>query len=90
MTSVLLVGLAAGVAAAAIAADEGLFQPLHARLKGRAGYLMACPVCLSFWLCAALWLAQGIPDGLAAPVAWGASWAVSTATAYGLRRLASG
>ena len=87
LTPVLLVGLAAGVAALAVA-EGGLFEPLRARLTGWAGELVSCPLCLGFYLCAALWLAQGIPDNLAAPVALGAAWAVSTATAYGLRRLA--
>ena len=87
LTPVLLVGLASGVMALALA-QGGLFEPLRARLTGWAGELAGCPLCLGAWLCAALWAVQGIPEGIAAPVAWGAAWAVSTATAYGLERLA--
>lgn len=81
------VGLASGVMALAIAQAEA-FAPLRARLTGRLAYLSTCPLCLGAWLSAGLLLIQGPPPGLAWPVAWGASWAVSTATAWGLDRLA--
>jgi len=68
-------------------ARGGLFDALRARLRGRLAELAECPLCLGAWLCAGLWAVQGLPEGLAAPVAWGASWAVSTATAWGLERL---
>lgn len=98
---ILLVGVASGAIALGVARahpldglhawlwpgrEQGTPQPPGAR--GWAAYLLSCPLCLGAWLCAALWLCQGLPDGLAAPVAWGASWAVSTATAWGLERLA--
>lgn len=82
--TILWVGLASGVAALAIS-DGGLFRPLRNRLDWE---LLRCPLCLGFWACGALWAAQGLPDHLSAPVAWGAAWAVSAATSYGLRRLA--
>lgn len=81
------VGLASGVLALAIAQAE-VFAPLRARLTGRLAYLSTCPLCLGAWLCAGLTVWQGPPPGLVWPVAWGASWAVSTATAWGLDRLA--
>jgi hypothetical protein len=101
LTPVLDVGLASGVAALAVS-DSDLFRPLRDRLwpsrdegapsppglRGWLAGLLHCPLCLGFWACAALWLAQGLPDHLSAPVAWGAAWAVSAATSYGLRRLA--
>lgn len=87
MTIVLLVGLASGVAALAVSAGS-LFEPLRARLTGWPAKLAECPLCLGFWLCAALWFVQGLPDGISSPVALGASWAVSAATSYGLERLA--
>jgi hypothetical protein len=87
MTTVLLVGLASGVAALAVSSGS-IFAPLRARLTGWPEKLATCPLCLSFWLCAALWFVQGLPDGLSSPVALGSAWAVSAATSYGLERLA--
>lgn len=86
MLPVVSVGLASGVMALAVARGD-LFKPFRDRLRGRFWMLANCPLCLGAWLCAALWLAQGLPEGLSAPVAWGASWAVSTATAFGLEEL---
>ena len=82
----LAVGLASGVVSLAVARG-GLFEPLRARLRGRLAMLAACPLCLGAWVCAGLWLVQGLPPGLTAPVAWGAAWAISTATAFGLEHV---
>jgi len=84
---ILLVGLAAGVLALAIARGS-VFEPLRARLTGWPGELVRCPLCLSAWLCGALWLTQGVPDGVSPDVAWGASWAVATAYAAAVERVA--
>lgn len=86
MTAVLLVGLASGVACLAVTTSE-LFYPLRARLSGRLGQLVRCSLCLGAWACAVLWAVQPLPEGIALPVAWGASWAVSTATAWLLEDL---
>ena len=86
MLPIVAVGLASGVMALAVS-ESGLFAPVRAALRGLPGELARCSLCLGAWLCAALWLAQGIPEGMSALVAWGASWAVSTATAWGLGRL---
>ena len=86
MIAVLLVGLASGVACLAVSAS-GLFEPLRNRLTGRLGMLVRCPLCLGFWACGALWAVQPLPEGIVLPVAWGASWAVSTATAWLLEEL---
>lgn len=83
------VGLASGVLALALTRGS-LFEPLRRRLTGWASELAHCPLCLGAWLCAGIWLCQGLPEGLAAPVAWGASWAISTATAWGLERMHEG
>lgn len=83
---VLLVGLASGVACLAVT-SSGLFEPVRNRLTGRLGMLVRCSLCLGFWACGALWAIQPLPPGLTLPVAWGASWAVSTATAWLLEDL---
>lgn len=86
MLPVVAVGLASGVIALAISRG-GLFRPLRSHLRGPLAELAECPLCLGAWLCAALWGVQGLPPELSAPVAWGASWAVSTAVAWGLEEL---
>ena len=83
---IVAVGLASGVLSLAVS-EGGLFDPLRERLRGKLYLLASCALCLGAWFCAALWLWQGVPQGMAAPVAWGASWAVSTATAWGLEEL---
>lgn len=83
MTEILLVGLASGIMSLAIS-ESGLFAPVRRRLDGMLYLLVSCALCLGAWLCAGLWLWQGLPPGISAPVAWGASWAISTATAWGL------
>ena len=87
MIAVLLVGLASGVACLAVTSG-GVFDWLRERVaEGKLGQLVRCSLCLGFWACGALWAVQPLPDGLTLPVAWGASWAVSTATAWLLEDL---
>lgn len=86
MIAVLLVGLASGIASLAVA-ESGLFAPLRDRLAGWPGQLVRCALCLGFWLCGALWAFQPLPEGIAILTAWGASWAISTATAWVLEDL---
>lgn len=84
--TILWVGLASGVICLALA-EGGIFDPWRSRLRGKWANLASCPLCLGAWVCAALWVYQGLPPGVSAPVAWGASWAVSTAVSFGLLRL---
>lgn len=83
---VVAVGLASGIASLAVS-EGGIFDPIRRRLRGKLYLLASCAMCLGFWFCGALWAVQGAPPGLVLPVAWGASWAISTATAWGLQEL---
>lgn len=85
-TLTLLVGLASGVICLAVTRG-GLFEPFRARLSGKLATLFSCPLCLGAYVVAGLWAFQGLPDGLSAPVAWGAAWAVSTGVAFTLEHL---
>ena len=103
LSNVLLVGIASGAIALGVARAHPL-DGLHAwlwparetgtpqppGLRGWAAYLLSCPWCLGAWLCAGLWVVQGVPRGLSPVVAWAAAWAVSTATARGLERALEG
>lgn len=89
LVAVLLVGIAAGAASTTLAWAE-LFDPLRARLTGRAAYFAGCPVCLGGWLSLALTALQGAPEGLHSLVAWWAAWGVSSLVAAGLRPLTRG
>ena len=87
VTSVLLVGLAAGILALTIAQGR-ISEPVRRRLgDGWLGELASCPLCLAAWLSAGLTLLQGAPSGVNPVVAWGASWATSAALAGLLGRL---
>ena len=88
MTSVLLVGLAAGIVTLTVTRGE-IFEPLRHRLRGRLGYLVSCPLCLGFWLSGALTALQGVDVGTVPLVGWWASWGVSTALAVAVDRLSS-
>lgn len=80
--TVLLVGLASGVAALAVSRGS-VFAPLRARLTGLWAELASCSLCLGFWFSALL----TVLEGTGGPVEWLASWAVSTAYAVAVERL---
>jgi hypothetical protein len=87
MTSILLVGLASGVAALAISRGR-VFEPIRSRLTGWRAELASCPLCLGFWLSGAATALQGVDVGMVPVVAWGASWAASTLYVAVVERLA--
>ncbi len=99
---VLLVGLASGVLALAISRarifrwlrelvwpghDAEPPAPRPPGVRGWAGYLLTCWLCLGAWLCAALWAVEGLPGKPSGLVLWAASWAVSTLLAAAVDRL---
>jgi hypothetical protein len=81
--TVLLVGLASGVAALALSRGT-VFEPLRARLTGWRAELASCPLCLGFHLTALLTALEGTGG----PLEWLAAWAVSTGYAAVVERLA--